>query len=230
MSDEEGQNGPPKVDTTYAKKHFELETSDIAKIQGFRREGGVWGGGAKLTVYYVSDLTALAIEKHGQEKFDTHVLYGRKLSGRHGSFASEVKEAKEQQQEQVRRDQAGGIVPPERLCNLFLKQLVALLVRLEGGKLLPYCVSKDACIARILAAGYDVEAEAAHKRKEEEERVALKAAQERKAEEAKVQREAAAALKAAKKERALAISLSKSKTQTPEKSKKEALPARPAAG
>ena len=173
-------------------------------------------------------------------------------------IANEAREAKEQAKEQVGRDQAGGAVPPERLCNLLLKQLTALLVRLEGGKLLPYCVSKEGCIARILTAGYAVEVEAGRERKEEEERAALKAAEERKAEEAKVKREEAAALKAAmeeflfeetasasstltitpkRKEEALAVSLRNSETQdhlavrvVPGKGKKEALPARPVAG
>ncbi|KAJ1483044.1 hypothetical protein T484DRAFT_1801941 [Baffinella frigidus] len=108
MGEEEGLNRPRKdehtMDTTYARKKFDLAASDIQKIQGFRPEGrrGV------RTIYYVADLTALAITTHGQDKFDTRVPYGRELSGRHGSFADEVREAKREAAAALKAEKASA--------------------------------------------------------------------------------------------------------------------------
>jgi hypothetical protein len=73
--------GPRKdeimLTTTDAKKSFALETSDIARIEGFRRPGAR----STLTLYYHGDLVALSVKKHGQEHFDAKIPEGRKLSG-----------------------------------------------------------------------------------------------------------------------------------------------------
>ena len=45
------------MSTTVAKQHYDLTTSHIKQIQGFRRKA-TWGGGNNLTMYYCADLEA----------------------------------------------------------------------------------------------------------------------------------------------------------------------------
>lgn len=158
-------------------------------------------------MYYVLDLKAAAIAKHGQQHFDNHVPEGKELSG---VAAKERAEKGEQERvaAQAASDRAPyAVVPPERLLNKGLDQLQAILIRCEGGKKLPHCPSKAGCVERILKAGYDMAAEAAamarqkaaddeRRAQQEAERAVLRAKLEKDAANAKAKAEAAAALKA----------------------------------
>ena len=193
------------MSTTYAKERFALTTTDIGRIQGYRRPGGK---GGTLTMYYVLDLKDAAIAKHGQQHFDNHVPEGKELSGVAATERAE-KEEQERVAAQIARDRAQyAVVPPERLLNKGLDQLQAILIRCEGGRQKPpYEKSKAGCIERILKAGYDVAAEVAavekqkaaddeRRAQQEAERAVLRAKIEKEAAAAKAKAEAAAALKA----------------------------------
>jgi len=65
------------MSTTLAKQRFELATSDLERIQGYRRQGAR----STLAMYYVNDLKDEAIAKHGQAHFDKRVPAGKELSG-----------------------------------------------------------------------------------------------------------------------------------------------------
>ena len=159
---EADRTGPRKSEmimpTTLAKERFHLATSDLCAIQGYRQPGAR----STLTMYYVNDLKAAAIRKFGQEHFDNVVPEGRELSGVAQKDRDE-KAAKEAHEAQVQKDRAPfAVVPPERLVNLYMNKLQEILVRCEGGKKEPQCLSKEQCIERILASGkYDMEAESA---------------------------------------------------------------------
>jgi len=193
------------MSTTYAKERFALTTTDIGRIQGYRRPGGK---GGTLTMYYVLDLKDSAIAKHGQQHFDNHVPEGKELSGVAATERAE-KEEQERVAAQAARDRAQyAVVPPERLLNKGLDQLQAILIRCEGGRQKPpYEKSKAGCIERILKAGYDVAAEVAAMEKQkaadderraqqEADRAVLRAKIEKEAAAAKAKAEVAAALKA----------------------------------
>ena len=92
---DEDRDGPraqePMMRTTFAKEQYDLTTSDITQIQGFRRKP-TWGGGNNLTLYFISDLEAASIRKHGQKYFDEQTKAGKERSG----VAAKEREAKEQ--------------------------------------------------------------------------------------------------------------------------------------
>ena len=151
--------GPRKdeimLTTTDAKKSFALETSDIARIEGFRRPGAR----STLTLYYHGDLVALSVKKHGQEHFDAKIPEGRKLSG-----ADAREQALRTQQAALDADARNpySVVPAGRLCNLPIYRLQEMVIRYEGGKEPPHCSSKQMAVERLIAAGYSEAAEAAH--------------------------------------------------------------------
>ena len=62
--------------TTAAKAAYKLTTQDLGGIEGFRRPA-TYGGGNTLTMYYMNDLVAAAVRKHGQHGFDTGTPAGR---------------------------------------------------------------------------------------------------------------------------------------------------------
>ena len=195
------RTGPRKsefiMSTMEAKKRFHLETSDLCAIMGYRQPGAR----STLTMYYVNDLKAASIAKHGQTQFDTVVPEGRELSGI-AQKERDAKTAKEAAAAQASADRAPfAVVPPERLANCYLDKLQQILVRCEGGKKEPYCVSKDQCIARILASGkYDLDTEAklmAEQKAAEEVRQAQLAAERAAAKAAREQEEAVKQAKAA---------------------------------
>ena len=161
---EEDRAGPRAseimMSTTEAKKSFDLTTSDISQIQGFRRPHGSWGGGNTLTLYYHSDLVAASVRRHGQETFDKRVPEGRQMSGE-AAKEKAVAATKEQEQAQISSDNAAyAVVPVDRLGNVKMYTLQKILVRLEGGKKKPFASKKDDVVQRIIAAGYSTEAEA----------------------------------------------------------------------
>ena len=178
------------MSTTEAKKSFDLTTSDISQIQGFRRPHGSWGGGNTLTLYYHSDLVAASVRRHGQETFDKRVPEGRQMSGE-AAKEKAVAATKEQEQAQISSDNAAyAVVPVDRLGNVKMYTLQKILVRLEGGKKKPFASKKDDVVQRIIAAGYSTEAEAKQMvlQKARDEAEAAKIAKERAARLAEQQR------------------------------------------
>ena len=98
------------MSTMEAKKRFHLETSDLCAIMGYRQPGAR----STLTMYYVNDLKAASIAKHGQTQFDTVVPEGRELSGI-AQRERDAKNAKEAAAAQASADRAPFVVvPPEQ--------------------------------------------------------------------------------------------------------------------
>lgn len=161
---EADRSGPRKdsmmLTTTYAKDQFApfLSTQDLCGIEGYRRPGG---GRSTLTMYYEDDLVASVVRRIGQERYGRETKHGREHSG---VAAAERAEAA---QKQVAAAQASAdrhphaVVPAERLGNLGVDKLQAILMRCEGAKVGKLPPSKAGCVERILAAGYSMEQEAA---------------------------------------------------------------------
>ena len=150
---EADRNGPRKAEiimsTTYAKDCFMLTTTDLCGIQGYRRPGER----STLTMYYVNDLQAASITKYGQSYFDNHVPEGKELSGV-AQQERDARAAKDAAAAQAQADKAPfAVVPPERLANCGMDKLQDILLRVEGGKMEPRCVSKEQwCVRRSRAA------------------------------------------------------------------------------
>ena len=164
--------------TTYAKDQFApfLSTQDLCGIEGYRRPGG---GRSTLTMYYEDDLVASVVRRCGQERYGLETKHGREDSGvaaaeRAAAAAAQVAAA------QASTDKhPHAVVPAERLGNLGLDKLQAILMRCEGAKVGKLPPSKAGCVERILAAGYSMEQEAAAmatKKAEDEAEEARKAA------------------------------------------------------
>jgi hypothetical protein len=144
--------------TTLAKTKYLLETSDFQRIQGYRQPGAR----STLTMYYVNDLAAASLAKHGQHRFDNEVPEGKELSGVADKERS-FKQEKERAAAQVVTDKDPyTTVPPERLSNLGIAKLQAILSRCPGGlygadrsSKMPR--SKAEAVERILKAGYSIE-------------------------------------------------------------------------
>jgi hypothetical protein len=94
---EEQANGPRKDEqvysTTNAKSLFRLDTADIAKVTGYRRSHGHWGGGNTLTLYYHGDLEEAAIKKYGKVSYDEYTAAQKlKAEKRAAKYEKERKE------------------------------------------------------------------------------------------------------------------------------------------
>ena len=127
--------------TTDAKEKFKLKTSDIEGIQGYRRYEY-----SPLTLYYIDDLAAVSLAKHGENYSNNHVPAGRVIAG------APAKQAQKQAHPYF-----------FTLDLLDVIRLRHMLVRYEGvQKKYNYKTNKKNCIVRIIAAGYSVENETAY--------------------------------------------------------------------
>lgn len=89
--------------TTDAKSIFKLETRDICKIRGYRRQEKVYGGGNNLTLYFHSDLEDFAIKLMGKVKYDEMVFArAKREANAKARYEKELIEEKERAERQAR--------------------------------------------------------------------------------------------------------------------------------
>ena len=119
--------------TTYAKDQFApfLSTQDLCGIEGYRRPGG---GRSTLTLYYEDDLVASVVRRVGQERYGRETKHGRERSGVAAAERAEAAKQQEAAAQAAADRQPYAVVPAERLGNLGIDKLQAILVRCEGGK------------------------------------------------------------------------------------------------
>ena len=132
--------------TTYAKAQFApfLSTQDLCGIEGYRRPGG---GRSTLTLYYEDDLVASVVRRVGQERYGRETKHGRERSGVAAAERAEAAKQQEAAAQAAADRQPYAVVPAERLGNLGIDKLQAILVRCEGGKVgkLPPSKVGDLC-------------------------------------------------------------------------------------
>jgi len=128
-----------------AKTSFKLNHSDLKLILGYRSTNPQ----QQMTKWYFNDLVAASIAKHGQHFFDNNVPEGKELSGVAARERAAREEVARLAAEATADRSKYTVVPLERLSNCGLSKLQAILVRCEGGKILPRCVTKEQCLARI---------------------------------------------------------------------------------
>ena len=139
----------------YAKSKFGLSTDDLRQITGYRSAHKHYGGGNNRTLYRERDLVRIIDRRAGKTVATPEAVEERRLQFR-----------KQQEDEaQASRDRdLDSIVPAERLGNLQLNRLTAMVRFYEaGGQAVGAAAAADKkiLVERIVKAGYTVEKETA---------------------------------------------------------------------
>ena len=146
--DQEGARSDERVMSTMeAKKQYQLTTSDICGIQGLRHKGSY----STRTLYYVNDLRAASVAKHGEDHFLKKTKAGRLESGVEGKERAE-KDARKMAKSKF------PYLPLKFMHELPVYKINEIIKR-YGGSELPNGSPKSMLVDAAKRAGYSFEEE-----------------------------------------------------------------------
>ena len=148
--------------TTGVKSKFGLSTDNLRTITGYRPAQKHYGGGNNRTLYRERDLVLFMDQRDGRTFATPEAIEERRLEFR--------KQAVDAEQAKRDRGNTDSIVPAERLVNLQLGRLTAMVRYYEGDDCVVGVALKNKTewiknlVDRIINAGYTVEKERARKK------------------------------------------------------------------